>query len=102
VTTTNQTLNRATAALAGALATDDPEVSKHFVAIIAECFAQQSELLLPEFERQVTNGLHPVLDRSAAAIAERTTGMSNVEQVEAIIRDEMLGSLARAGRQVLT
>jgi hypothetical protein len=100
MTTTDQTIARAACALAGALATDDPDISKHFVAIIAECFAR-SGLPVKQFERRVTAGLHPVLDYSTAAIAERTVGMTDEAAVAEIIRTEMFDALARAGRRIL-
>jgi DNA-binding phage protein len=101
MTMADQTLSRASAALAGALASDDPEAVRHFTAIITEC-STRSELSLAEFERRVIEGLDRVLGRSTARIAERTVGMADEAEVAGIVRTELFAALASAGRRVLT
>jgi hypothetical protein len=99
--TTDQTINRASAALAGALAADDPDLRVHFIEILSTCFTE-SHLSAEEFDRQACDGIRAALDQWAPAAAQLVVRTNDEDEIERILHNGMLDALRAASCRVMT
>jgi hypothetical protein len=100
---TDQSVSRATAAMAGALAAEPgSESAGQFLAIVTACFREvEATMSLPEFLRRASRGLAPLL-APTPELVERIAASTDEGEIERLLRDDwLLDSLHNASRRVL-